>query len=32
MILSGEGGERQSLNEMIAKYGITVNKGMSLSN
>ncbi|CAB61026.2 Intraflagellar transport protein 52 C-terminal domain-containing protein [Caenorhabditis elegans] len=26
MILSGEGGERQSLNEMIAKYGITVNK------
>ncbi|CAI2353899.1 unnamed protein product [Caenorhabditis sp. 36 PRJEB53466] len=27
MILSGEGGERQSLNELIGKYGITVNKG-----
>ncbi|EGT60221.1 CBN-OSM-6 protein [Caenorhabditis brenneri] len=26
MILSGEGGERQTLNELIGKYGITVNK------
>uniref|UniRef100_A0A8R1DNE7 Intraflagellar transport protein 52 homolog n=1 Tax=Caenorhabditis japonica TaxID=281687 RepID=A0A8R1DNE7_CAEJA len=26
MILSGEGGERQSLNELVAKYGIVVNK------
>lgn len=26
MILSGEGGERLSLNELIGKYGMTVNK------